>query len=566
MSGFNRKITISYDYDEVKQGVKETNNQLKLLGGEYRAARSEANLTGKEVEKLGVRKDFLTEKIKILTDSLEKYKSRLDTAKEKESAASIEKYATEVQKTEAELRALEADLKAVNNALNEQQGFLGKSTEEWEKISSKLNSVGQDLTKTITVPVVAATGAAFKLGADYEQAVGKMEVVFKQNSATIEEWAKGALNNFGLSRLSATEMVADFGAMFDTFGFKMNETMDMSMNLTERVRDLGAFFNTTSKETAIALNAIFTGQTEPLRKFGVVLTQASLQEFAHAQGIRKKISEMTEAEKVQLRYNFVMEKTSISLGQYAREQDTAAAQMETFKETAKEIGVVFGEVVIPVILPFFEAINNGLKFIAGLDEGTRKFIVTLGLAVAAVGPILVGIAKIIDSILTVKKAFGLVEAGITLASKAGSAMSGLLSNTAFLGFVKWAAIIVAVAVAIWAVIEAINALLGKSSSVQGTMKELGNITGSVQGAKVRGYEVGSNYIEKDQLAYIHKGEAVIPADQNPWNPSAQNKFDSGSGDTIIIHANVKDYRTLEQIIKNAKERRQRDRSGGEVYA
>lgn len=422
---FTRKIKIAFDYDDVKEGVKATNNQLKMLNSEYKAVQAETRNTGKAIDMLANRKDYLNQRIKIINGSLEEYKKRLDSAKEKESAQSVEKYTTEITKAEQELRALQADLDGVNKKLDEQKGFLGKSRDEWESLSKKLDSTGKDLSKKVTAPIMAASAAAFKLGGDYEQAMGKMEQVFKDNSKEIEEWAKGAMDNFGLSRLSATEMVADFGAMFDTFGFNMQETTKMSQEMTERVRDIGAFYNTTTQETADALNAIFTGQVQPLRKFGVVLTQTALQEYALAKGINKKMADMSEAEKVQLRYNFVMEKTSIAVGQFKREHDNASTQLESFKELMKEIGTTFGETIIPIFGPLLEKVNNALKYIAGLDAGTRKFIVTMGLMAAAVGPILIGVAKVIDAVDTVSKTTKTVGKAIKGVGK----VSNLFNNT-----------------------------------------------------------------------------------------------------------------------------------------
>ena len=403
---FVRKIKLTFDYDEVKEGVKETNKQLKMLNNEYKAVKAESRATGKAIDMLASRKDYLTERIKILNGALDEYKKRLDAAKEKDNAKAVENYAEKIQKTETELRALQADLGAVNKKLDEQKGFLGKSTEEWDKMSKKLKDTGKDLSLKVTAPIMAAGAAAFKMGGDYEQALGKMNDVFGENNKAVKDWLNTSMESFGLSKLSAAEMIADFGALFDNFGFKIEETTKMSQSLVERVRDLGARYNKSSEETANALNAIFTGQTEPLRKFGVVLNQASLQEYAYAQGIRKKISEMTEAEKVQLRYNFVMAQTSTALGYFKKEHNTASAQLENFREIVKEIGVTFGEVIIPVFGPILNGVNNVLKYIAGLDQGTRKFIVTIALMAASIGPLLVGAAKIIEATKTVKEVTG----------------------------------------------------------------------------------------------------------------------------------------------------------------
>ena len=558
---FVRKIKLTFDYNEVKEGVKQTNTQLKMLNNEYKAVKAESRATGKAIDMLASRKDYLTERIKILNGSLDEYKKRLDSAKEKDNAKAVENYSEKIQKTETELRALQADLGAVNKKLDEQKGFLGKSTEEWDKMSKKLKDTGKDLSLKVTAPIMAAGAAAFKMGGDYEQALGKMSQVFKNNQDDIKKWADGALNNFGLSKLSATSMVADFGAMFDTFGFKLQETTEMSKNMVERVRDLGAFFNTTSAETSEALNAIFTGNVQPLKRFGVVLTQTALQEYAYAQGIHKKVSEMTEAEKVQLRYNYVMEKTKAAVGQYAREHDSASTQLENFREIVKEIGVTFGEVIIPVFGPILNGINNTLKFVAGLDQGTRKFIVTIALMAASIGPLLVGAAKVIEATKTVREVTGGLGKAIKGVSSVNKAFGSVLENTMFLKLVKWAALVIAVAVAIWAVIEAINTLIGRKSSVQGTIEALGKLGGGVKTGKIRGYAVGSKYIEQDQLAMIHRGEAVIPAKNNPWNPNASEPYGGSKSGDIILNVKMDEVGEVYKLIDTVKKARQMQRAG-----
>ena len=558
---FVRKIKLTFDYNEVKEGVKQTNTQLKMLNNEYKAVQAESRATGKAIDMLAGRKDYLTERIKILNGSLEEYKKRLDSAKEKDNAKAVENYSEKIQKTETELRALQADLGAVNKKLDEQKGFLGKSTEEWDKMSKKLKDTGKDLSLKVTAPIMAAGAAAFKMGGDYEQALGKMSQVFKTNEDDIKKWADGALNNFGLSKLSATSMVADFGAMFDTFGFKLEETTEMSKNMVERVRDLGAFFNTTSAETSEALNAIFTGNVQPLKRFGVVLTQTALQEYAYAQGIHKKVSEMTEAEKVQLRYNYVMDKTKAAVGQYAREHDSASTQLENFREIVKEIGVTFGEVIIPVFGPILNGINNTLKFVAGLDQGTRKFIVTIALMAASIGPLLVGAAKIIEATKTVKEVTGGLGKAIKGVSRVNKVFDSALENTTFLKLAKWAALVIGVAVAIWMVVEAINALIGRKSSVQGTIEQLGKLGSGVKTGKIRGYAVGSKYIEQDQIAMIHRGEAVIPAKNNPWNPNASEPYGGNKGGDIILNVKMEEVGEVYKLIDTVKKARQMQRAG-----
>lgn len=125
-SNYKRKIMLQFDYGEVKQGVKSTTNQMKLLKADFNATKSEAKAFGKVSDELGARQKFLTEKIRMVNDELKKNKDRLKDATEKqgEGSKAVENYKTKVELSKQELRGLEADLISVNKKLDEQKTFL----------------------------------------------------------------------------------------------------------------------------------------------------------------------------------------------------------------------------------------------------------------------------------------------------------------------------------------------------------------------------------------------------------------------------------------------------------
>ena len=96
-----------------------------------------------------------------------------------------------------------------------------------------------------------------------------------------------------------------------------------------------------------ALKSVYTGETESLKNLGVVMTQANLEEFARSKGLRKKIKDMTEAEKVELRYAYVMAKTTNAQGDFLRTGGNAANQMRMHSEMLKEIQTNWGMVILP---------------------------------------------------------------------------------------------------------------------------------------------------------------------------------------------------------------------------
>lgn len=569
-NSYSRRIIMEYDYEQVKVGVSKTSNQMRLLNKEYKAAKAEAKAYGDNVDQLNNRHKYLTERMKIVTGEIEKYKDRLEKANEANNSKAIENYTVKLKNAENELRTLQADLDGVAEKLEEQKRFLGKSTQEWEKYSDKLNSIGKSMSMKVTAPVVAATGIAFKMASDYEQALGKSEVVFEHHTKAMEEWAANALDTMNLSRATATTIASDFGALFKGMGFSLDQTKEFSMELTERVTDLANFYDTTIDETITALESIVSGQTQPLRKFGINMTQATLQEYAFANGIKKKVTEMTESEKTQLRYNFVMDRTAIAIGTTAREQETANAQMQRFKETIKELGISFGEEILPLITPVLSFLNDMLQAFSKLPGPVKRTVVVMAMLAAAIGPILIGLSSVITAVIQLKSTLGGVGGAVT---KVGAGVTGAVGKMGT-AFDSTAVKVLAFIAALSVLVFLLNILLGKGSDMERVIGSIGStagqVTGEVQKAQQsvrRGAVHGSHasglaYVPFDgYIAELHKGEAVVPAKDNPYNNG------NLGGDTFIINAQIEDYEMLQRIIKRAKEERQRKRSrGGVVYA
>ena len=566
--GYRRQIRLEFDYQEIKEGIPNVKKQMAILNAEFKKSSAEAEASGKEVDKLAVRYDYLRNKLKIQEQEVEQYKKKLEEATNAKgnNTKAIQNNTVSLEKAQARLAQTKAELDKVSKELDKQRTTLGKTSKEWEELGDKLTDIGKSMTMKLTAPIVAAGAASFKLGADFEQAAGKLEVVFGQSSARIEQWAQNSLKNFGLARSTAVEMVADFGALFQGVGINIRKTEEWSKTLTERAMDLANFYNYSIDETINALNAIVTGQTEPLRKFGINMTQATLQEYAYSKGIRKKIQDMTEAEKVQLRYNYVIEKTNIAVGTTARESDTATGQLNLFKESVKELGLSFSEQILPLITPVIEWLNNLIEKFSNLSDGTKKFIVVAGGIVAVVGPVLMMLGSLFGAISKISSGIEAIPKIIDGVSKAGKAFSGLLDNTQFLGFAKWALVIAGVALAIAALVVAINYLIGKGKEMNEfsrNMSEMvGSIGNSVQGARVRGYAVGTRYHPGGLAIVGEEGPELVKLPRGSQVYTTQETADMmRGGDTYNLYVKMDEVDEVYKLVEVFKGMRQKDRAG-----
>lgn len=315
---------------------------------------------------------------------------------------------------------------------------IGADTSEFEKkmtsvstnlenAGRKISDVGKTMTLGLTAPIAAAGVAMFKLASDMSESVNKVDVAFGDNATAIKDWSATTLASFGIAKGTALDMAAGFGDMATSMGFGTAGAAEMSTSLVGLAGDMASFKNIGIGEATTALTAIFTGETESLKRMGIVMTETNLETYALSKGIQTQIKDMTQAEKVNLRYNYVMEMTKNAQGDFARTSDGAANQMRIFTESLKETGAELGGQLLPIITPMIQRVNEWIRAFAALDEGTKRNILVIGGLVAAIGPTLLIVGKLVA-------VFGAVAGGIGAASAAMAAGGGLIAVlTALMG-------------------------------------------------------------------------------------------------------------------------------------
>lgn len=283
---------------------------------------------------------------------------------------------------------------------------------EIDKFGQKMQSVGRGLSAAITAPVLLAGGAAIKFASDYEESMNKVDVAFKTSSSQVKTFAKDTLQNFGIAEGSALEMASLFGDMATSMGLPQSAAAKMSTSLVGLAGDLSSFKNIGIEQAQTALAGIFTGETESLKKLGIVMTEAALQEYAYAQGIRTKVADMGQAEKVQLRYNYVLEKTKNAQGDFARTGGGAANQMRIFQEALKQLAQQFGSIILPAFTSILNKVNGMIVSFSGLSEGTKRIIVSVAGLAAVLGPLALGLGAIAATLPAMAVGFKMISGAI----------------------------------------------------------------------------------------------------------------------------------------------------------
>lgn len=308
---------------------------------------------------------------------------------------------------------------------------------DWKETGEALTSLGKTLSLSISAPLTAAGVACTKLASDLTETLGKTEVVFGNLSDTVIAWSETSVESMGLAQETALNMASTYGDLGTSMGLSANEAANMSMSLVKLGADMASFKNISIERANVALQAIYTGETESLKAMGIVMTEANLEQFAMAQGCEKTYKSMSQTEKVMLRYKYVISMTTNAQGDFVRTGDSLANQSRKLGENIKQLGASFGKTLEPSISSAISTINGLVSWINGLDDGVKRVIITVGETVAAVPVIITAIGGIITVVDKLKAAFvGLMAnpvaawiTGITVAITAlvaiGSAMSGV---------------------------------------------------------------------------------------------------------------------------------------------
>lgn len=246
--------------------------------------------------------------------------------------------------------------------------------------------------------IIRIFGKSVNLASDLTETQNVVDHVFADMKYRMEDFAKTSVETVGMSELTAKKIGSRFQSMGKNMGIsqeamrKTNDFVqattngyadmadsaaDMAINLTRLTGDMASFYNLDYEDVAEDMEAIYTGMTRPLRKYGLDLTQATLKEFALANGLNADIKEMTQAEKTLLRYQYVMANTTAAHGDFQRTVDTWANSVRIAKENFKKLQIVIGKIVIYSFKPLVKSFNVAMNDILHMAESTFNALGTI---------------------------------------------------------------------------------------------------------------------------------------------------------------------------------------------
>ena len=217
----------------------------------------------------------------------------------------------------------------------------------------------------------------FTLGSDVTEVENVVDVAFGGMAQSAYDFAKTAQEQFGLSELSALRYSGILMSMFNASGIAQRDAAEMSTTLTGLAGDLASFYNIDQEDAFTKLRSALAGEVEPMRALGVDMTVASMEAYALSQGITESWQSMSQAEKVMLRYNYLMSVTSAQQNDFQRTQASFANQTRLLTLNLQQLAATLGQGLIAAVLPAVTALNKLFAVLQKAAIAVRNFFYVL---------------------------------------------------------------------------------------------------------------------------------------------------------------------------------------------
>lgn len=207
---------------------------------------------------------------------------------------------------------------------------------------------------------------------DLTEVQNVVDVIFGNMADSVNDFASGALKNFGLATLTAKTYVSQLAASFKAMNLASKigseGVSEVAVNLTKRIADIASFRNMNFNDVFVKVQSGMAGETEAVKSLGVATYEADMNNFMLQNGLKGNYRELDRSTKIMLLYNKIMQDTSYMQGDFANTSQTFSNQTRVLGERWKELLSLWGSYLIPIITPAIQSLNNLLAIVMGVTK------------------------------------------------------------------------------------------------------------------------------------------------------------------------------------------------------
>lgn len=244
---------------------------------------------------------------------------------------------------------------------------------------SKGVGVAIELTNRLSDALGETAKHAIMAASDFNETGNVMQQAFGKGASAAETWSATTASAVGRTTQQMREFSSVSQAMLSSMLGSAEAAAPMSKALSQLAVDMGSFWNVADKDAFAALRSGIAGESEPLKRFGIVMNDASLNAYALAQGISVTTQQMTEAEKTTLRYHYILDQTKMVQGDAVRTSDSFANQLKALNAQFEESSRKLGQQLMPQAQMFVSIARDMMSAITQGD-GLASAIMAIGSA------------------------------------------------------------------------------------------------------------------------------------------------------------------------------------------
>lgn len=301
---------------------------------------------------------------------------------DKLKATDLDSFASSCQKISAALSPLASQLDKVGNAFaklppqlskvvtqaNRVTAANEKQRKSYLSLSNQMNGFMRNMAKLVSLKAIAEyLGNAVAKFNDFYEATDLFHNAMGNLSGEADTLISKMQGLLGVDPTKAMTYMATIQSLGTSFGLTSDKAYVLSKNLTQLAYDEGSYWNKDVAETFTAMSSAISGEIEPIRRLGIDLSQARLQQELLALGFNKKVSSLSQADKAVLRYIAIMKQTANVQGNLAQTIQSPANQIKILKAQldmlAKSVGSLLYPAMKSILPPLIAAVQLIREFV-----------------------------------------------------------------------------------------------------------------------------------------------------------------------------------------------------------
>lgn len=259
----------------------------------------------------------------------------------------------------ANTTALQKEIAKTNSTIS---GLKKSADKAQSGVTSAFSKLKQGI---VALGIGKVIADSISLGMDAIESDNLFEVSMGNMADSVREWSEEVGHALGLN---ATEMRKNVGTIYNmttSMGLAGDNALKMSKGVTLLANDMASFYNLSTEEAFNKINAGLTGETEPLKRLGILVDENTIKQVAYQQGIAETGTELTQQQKVLARYVAILQQTGNAQGDLARTLDSPSNQLRQLKSQVQQLGITFGSFFMPIlqsVIPYITAFVNVISY------------------------------------------------------------------------------------------------------------------------------------------------------------------------------------------------------------